>query len=94
MDFIEWEMEVERLEEKTEFEGARVSDVIWSGWEMSRNHDRMLATMRERFATTERDGANKIALNLESANEIQETSLPCCFEMEDDEQVPPTIHNP
>jgi hypothetical protein len=85
MDYYAWEALAKQLEEKTELEKARISDVIWSGWETSRKHDRMLATMRERHAKKDIELADSDPLVLEKAAEIQDSPLPCCFPADDDD---------
>jgi hypothetical protein len=81
---ISWlalELAAEEMEEEEERERARISDVIWSGWEMSRNHDRMLSLMRQRQAPTLPENPIEEAepLNLERESEIQTTPLPGCW---------------
>jgi hypothetical protein len=85
IDFLSFGIAEQRFEAATDRENARISDVIWSGWEMARNHDRMLVMMRDRYTGggNEEDTANG-DLVLDNTTEIQETPLPCCFRNEDD----------
>jgi hypothetical protein len=67
-------------EDKRQHERARTADVIWSAWEMSPNHDRMLARLRSRQATASPRAALEVQpSNLEPAKTIQATPLPTCF---------------
>jgi hypothetical protein len=77
-------------EDKHQHERARTADVIWSAWEMSSNHDRMLAKMQNRQATVcTRAALNVQPSNLERAKAIQATPLPTCFRKDGtDEPIP------
>jgi hypothetical protein len=81
MSWLALEMAFEDMEEDRERERARISDVIWSGWEMSRNHDRMLSIMRQKQAPAlpENPAGEPEPLNLERESEIQTTPLPGCW---------------
>jgi hypothetical protein len=86
IDFLSFGITEERFKAATDRENARISDVIWSGWEMARNHDKMLVMMRDRYAGDrgEEDRANH-DLVLDSATAIQEVALPCCFGNEEND---------
>jgi hypothetical protein len=74
------ELAREAREVQEEQERARTSDVIWSGWEMSRHHNRMLGVMRDRaLGQAVSRGASREVTKLETATEIKETPLPCRF---------------
>jgi hypothetical protein len=74
----------EELEDKGERERARIADVIWSAWEMSPNHNRMLGTARSRQAAVSPDVVSDVQpSNLERAKAIQATPLPTCFANDD-----------
>jgi hypothetical protein len=81
---FDFEIATEELEAKKELETARISDVIWSGWEMSKNHNRMLAMMQNRRRPSNDVSVPADALSLEQAKEIRSDPLPVCFQPDDD----------
>jgi hypothetical protein len=84
ISWLDYELAFESLEVRKEQERARISDVIWSGWEMSSHHNRMLGVMRDRALNqTVSRGAPREVTNLETATEIKETPLPCRFTKDD-----------
>jgi hypothetical protein len=75
-------LEEEEREERKEQERARISDLIWSGWEVSRKHDRMCAMMHERQAPKVVPTIEHAVPNLTQATEISVEPLPTWFESE------------
>jgi len=83
--WLELELAAEELESEQDREKARISDVIWSTWELSRNHNRMLRVMQGRQAGLRQERqTDRKPLNLERASAIQVSPLPCCFANEKD----------
>jgi hypothetical protein len=79
----EWmyEREVVEIEheEAKDLESARITDLIWSGWEMSRGHNRMCAMMRQRQLPKPTPIPESEPLNLNTATEISVEPLPTWF---------------
>jgi hypothetical protein len=70
--------EIER-EEAKDLESARITDLIWSGWEVARGHDRMCTVLRQRQTAKPTATAETEPLNLDAATEISGEPLPTWF---------------
>jgi hypothetical protein len=76
---ISQELEEEEREAGVDLEKARITDLIWSGWEISRRHDRMCTMMQERQTPQERSQVAATPLNLAPATQISAEPLPTWF---------------
>ena len=63
-------------------ESARINDMIWDGWELSRQHNRMMSFMwqktKDKESETESQNNGKTVIT-EQAKEIQSSPLPVWF---------------
>jgi hypothetical protein len=73
------DFEEEERQALKEQERARISDLILSGWEMSRKHDRMCAAMRARYVPKSASQLQPEIVNLATATDISIEPLPTWF---------------